>query len=186
MSNKIKFDIDRRSVREGDTVMVAWDCGVPDAVTLTIENGYETTRLQLADSGSRAIVVGKSKGKTTLTLAVAQSGKIERKVLSIRVKNIKPIRARAYRPRSARCASWSLRDVPRRVGEWWRSMASRVRYAWSVMPPRQKRIYKFLLIALAVMWMGSAWRNAGYRAGYEQAVKDSQRVEIGVDKQNAI
>lgn len=178
MSSKIKFDIDKKCAKEGETVLVAWECGMPDAVTLTIENGYETTRLQLADSGSRAILIGKSKGKTTLRLTVAQGGKIERKELSVRVKNIKPIRAKAYRPRR----QFSLRDVPRRVGEWWRTMCSRVRYAWQSMTPRQRRIYKAVLIMLVVMWLGGMWRSAGYKAGYEQAMKDAQRVEIGVEK----
>ena len=178
MSSKIRFDIDKKSVREGETVMVAWECGMPDAVTLTIENGYETTRLQLADSGSRAILIGKSKGKTTLRLTVAKSGKIERKELSVKVKNIKPIRAKTYRPRR----QFSLRDVPQRVGEWWRTLSSRVRYAWQSMTPRQRRIYKAVLIMLVVMWIGGMWRSAGYRAGYEQAMKDAQRVEIGITK----
>lgn len=181
MSRKIKFDIDKKCAKEGEMVLVAWECGMPDAVTLTIENGYETTRLQLADSGSRAILIGKSKGKTTLRLTVAQGGKIERKELCVRVKNIKPIRAKAYRTRRPR-RQFSLRDVPRRVGEWWRTLRSRVRYAWQSMTPRQRRIYKALLIMIAVLWLGGMWRSAGYKAGYEQAMKDAQRVEIGVEK----
>lgn len=169
MSGKINFSIDKKNAREGETVMVAWECGTPDAVTLTIENGYETSRLQLPDSGSRSVLIGKSKGKTTLRLAVAQGGKIERRELSVKVKNIKPIRAKTYRPRSR----FTLRGLIARVGEWWRTLLSRVSYAWRVMPPKRQRLYKFLLILLAVMWMGSLWRNAGYRAGYEQAIRDT-------------
>ena len=177
MSAKINFTVDRKSVREGETVMVTWDAGVPDAVTLTIENGYETSRLQLPDSGSRAVMIAKSKGKTTLRLAVAQGGRVERRELCVKVKNIKPIRAKAYRPKSHRNRQFSLKNLPRRIGEWWRTFCSRMRYAWQVMPPKQKRIYRILLIVLAVMWMGSMWRNAGYRAGYEQAIRDAQQIE---------
>ena len=173
MSSKINFSIDRKNAREGESVMVAWECGMPDAVTLTIENGYESSRIQLPDSGSRAILIGKSKGKTTLRLTVAKGGKIERKELTIKVKNIKPIRAKAYRPRT----KFSLRDLLRRVGEWWRSFCSRVSYAWRTMPPKRQRFYKILLLVLAITWMGSAWRNAGYRAGYEQAIRDTQTTE---------
>ena len=176
MSKEIKFDIDRKSVQEGETIMVAWECGMPDAVTLTIENGYETSRMQLADSGSRTILIGKSKGKTTLRLTVAKGGKIERREVAVKVKNIKPIRAKTYRPRS----KFSLRNLPQKVGEWWRSLRSKVSYAWQVMPPRQKRLYKIFLIVLAVMWISGLGRTAGYKAGYEQAMKDAQRVEIGV------
>lgn len=178
MSSKIKFDIDKKSAKEGESVLVAWECGMPDAVTLTIENGYDTTRLQLADSGSRAILIGKSKGKTTLRLTVARGGKIERKELSIRVKNVKSIRAKVYRSRR----KFSLREVPKRVSGWWRTLRARLSYAWQSMTPKQRRLYKIVLVMMVVLWLGGLWRSAGYRAGYEQAMKDAQNIEIGVSR----
>ena len=45
------------------------------------------------------------------------------------------------------------------------------------MPPRTKRIYKFMLILLAAMWISSMGRSQGYKAGYEQGIKDRQSVE---------
>lgn len=176
MSSKIKFTADRKSASEGEYVTLTWDCGMPDSVTLTIENGYRTSRLQLPDSGSRTILIEKSKGKTTFRLAAAQGTRKEVSELSVKVKNLKTIRAREYRPKSSK--KFSLRGLWSRLVAWWRNLCGRVSYGWRVMPPRQKRIYKIVLIALAQMWAGSAWRNAGYRAGYEQALRDSQRYEM--------
>lgn len=175
MSSKIKFGVDRKSAGEGEYVTLSWDCGMPDSVTLTIENGYRTTRLQLPDSGSRTILIEKSKGKTTFRLAAAQGTRKEVSELSVKVKNLKTIRAKAYRPKSGK--TFSFRGLWGRVVAWWRSFTGRLSYAWRVMPARQKRIYKIMLILLAVMWAGSAWRNAGYRAGYEQALRDQQQIE---------
>lgn len=175
MSSKIKFSIDRKSAGEGEYVTLSWDCGMPDNVTLTIENGYRTTRLQLPDSGSRTVLIEKSKGKTTFRLAAAQGTRKEVSELSVKVKNLKTIRAKAYRPKRGK--HFSLKGLWGRIVAWWRSFTGRLSYAWRVMPPRQKRIYKIVLIVLAIMWAGSAWRNAGYRAGYEQALRDQQQIE---------
>ena len=175
MSSKIKFSIDRKSAGEGEYVTLSWDCGMPDNVTLTIENGYRTSRLQLPDSGSRTVLIEKSKGKTTFRLAATQGTRKEVSELSVKVKNLKTIRAKAYRPKRGK--HFSLNGLWGRIVAWWRSFTGRLSYAWRVMPPRQKRIYKIVLIVLAIMWAGSAWRNAGYRAGYEQALRDQQQIE---------
>lgn len=176
MSKKIIFTADRKSVGEGEYVTLSWDCGMPDSVTLTIKNGYHTTRLQLPDSGSRSVLIEKSKGKTTFRLVAAQGTSKQSQELSVRVKNLKTIRAKAYRPKKSRRPA-SLGELWSRTKAWWRNFCGRVSYGWRVMPPRQKRIYKIVLIALAIMWAGSAWRNAGYRAGYEQALRDQQQIE---------
>lgn len=175
MSSKIKFSIDRKSAGEGEYVTLSWDCGMPDSATLTIENGYRTSRLQLPDSGSRTVLIEKSKGKTTFRLAATWGTRKEVSELSVKVKNLKTIRAKAYRPKRGK--TLSFRGLWGRIVSWWRSFTGRLSYAWRVMPPRQKRIYKIVLIVLAIMWAGSAWRNAGYRAGYEQALRDQQRIE---------
>lgn len=176
MSKKIEFTADRKSADEGGYVTLSWDCGMPDSVTLTIENGYKTTRLQLPDSGSRTILIEKSKGKTTFRLAVAQGTSKTTSELSVKVKNIKPLRAKAYRPHKSR-RGFSFRGLGGRIATWWRNFTGRVSYGWRAMSPRQRRTYKIILILLAIMWAGSAWRNAGYRAGYQQAIRDRQQTE---------
>ena len=177
---KISFSIDRTSAHEGEVVTVSWDCGVPDSVTLRIENGYRTSILQLPDSGTRAILEEKSKGKTTLRLSAACGTRVERRELTLRVKNLKTIKAEPIHNRRKPhldLSNLSLRQLWLRakgavVGFW-----RRVEYGWRVMPPKTKRIYKIMLIVLAVMWISALGQSRGYKAGYEQGIKDRTQVE---------
>lgn len=179
--SNITFDVDRRSAKEGETITVTWDCGVPDSVSLRVDNGYRPFILQLADSGSRAIAIEKSKGKTTLRLTASCGTRKESREIVVKVKNTKVIKAKEVRyRRSRRNTSTTLpsfRELWQRLRSGLRGFVQRVEYAWRTMPPRTKRIYKFLLILLAAMWISSMGRSQGYNAGYEQGIKDRQSVE---------
>ena len=179
--SNITFDVDRRSAKEGETITVTWDCGVPDSVSLRVDNGYRPFILQLADSGSRAIMIEKSKGKTTLRLTASCGTRKESREIVVKVKNTKVIKAKEVRyRRSRRNTSTSLpsfRELWGKLRSGLRGFVQRVEYAWRTMPPRTKRIYKFLLILLAAMWISSMGRSQGYKAGYEQGIKDRQSVE---------
>ena len=92
--SNIRFDVDRRSAKEGESITVTWDCGVPDSVSLRVDNGYRPFILQLADSGSRAIAIEKSKGKTTLRLTASCGTRKESREIAIKVKSTKVIKAK--------------------------------------------------------------------------------------------
>ena len=178
--SNITFDVDRRSAKEGETILVIWDCGVPDSVSLRVDNGYRPFILQLADSGSRAIMIEKSKGKTTLCLTAACGTRKESREISVKVKNTKVIKAKEVRYRRGRTSTSripSLKELWQRIRSTLRNLVQRVEYAWRTMPPRTKRIYKFMLILLAAMWISAMGRSQGYKAGYEQGTKDRQSVE---------
>lgn len=173
----INFSVDRTSATEGESVVVAWDCGVPDSVSLTIDNGYSSSRLQLADSGSRVIMVGRSKGTMKLRLTVAAAGRIERRELSIKVKNLRTVKAKTARPKNR--PQFSPKGLFGRVATWARNVRQRFSYAWRVMPAKQKRIYIIMLLVLAALWIGALSRDAGYRAGYERGLMDASRPAAG-------
>ncbi len=175
--SKIVFSSDKRSATEGDFVVVSWECWLPDAVTLTIENGYESSRMQLPDSGTRTIAIRKSKGKTTLRLVASFGGRVERKELDIKVKNLRPVRAKVYRARPQRGRVWRPKEWFSSLGYRWRSFCQRVVYGWRALPERKRRTYKLLLVLLVAMWIGSLMCTAGYNAGYERGVKDAMRTE---------
>lgn len=180
MSNSnITFSVDRKSATEGETITVSWDCGVPDSVSLRVDNGYRTFILQLPDSGNRTILVEKSKGKLSLKLSCSCGTRVERREIDVKVKNLKVIKARPARERQSRnfFSIRSPKELWHRIKNSIRGFVQRVEYGWRVMPPKTKRIYKFLLILLAAMWISSMGQNRGYRAGYEQAIKDRQSVE---------
>ncbi|MBR2400502.1 MAG: hypothetical protein IKB03_01920 [Tidjanibacter sp.] len=180
---KIIFSVDRKSAHEGENVMVAWECDLPDAVTLTINNGYTTSQIQLADSGSRSVTMTKSKGKTTLRLTAAFGGRIERKEIDVRVQNLKVTRTYSAPNRGRSGArggshrNFSLRGWWERVAYRLRSYWQRVKYAWQTMPPKTKRIYKFMLILLAAMWLSSLSQGRGYKAGYERGFQDAVEMQ---------
>ena len=171
-NSEIKFVVDRKTVEEGESVMLSWECGVPDAVTLTIDNGYTKSQIQLPDSGSRSVAIQRSKGATTLRLTVAQSGRIERREIAVKVKNIKRVKAKAYRPSSA-ARGGALKDLLGRVRYKLRGLLQRVAYAWAAMPRRRKRIYQALLVWLTAMMISTCAHNNGYKAGYQEAMRQS-------------
>jgi hypothetical protein len=172
MKNKdIKFVVDRKSAQEGENVLVSWECGLPDAVTLTIDNGLTKSQIQLPDSGSRTVAIQRSKGSTILRLTVAQSGHIERREIAVKVKNLKTIKAKPYRATSRRSGG-SLKGLIQRLGDKLRQFVGRVGYSWRAIPPRKRRIYQALLIWAAAMMISTCSHNSGYQAGYKRALQD--------------
>lgn len=172
-NSDIKFVVDRIKAQEGETVMLSWECGVPDAVTLTIDNGFTKSQIQLPDSGSRSVAIQKSKGTTTLRLTVAASGRIVRREVVVRVKNLKTIKARPYRASSSPRGG-SLKGLWGRVNGWFRGQLQRWSYAWRAMPPRRRRIYQAIFIWLMAMMVATCSHNSGYTAGYKEALRQVQ------------
>lgn len=179
---KTKFSVSKKQANEGDYIDVMWECDLPDSVTLTIDNGYENSRMQLPDSGSRTIAIRKSKGKTTLRLNVACGNRIERKEIVVKVKNLKAVKAKPYRaPKSTSHNNSRLAPLRLIIKEWFNKLAygmqnfgRRLSYSWNTLPQRKRRTYKWLLIILAAMWLGSLFHNSGYRAGYERGLNEGQ------------
>lgn len=171
-NSDIKFVVDRKSANEGENVMVSWECGIPDAVTLTIDNGYTKSQIQLPDSGSRSVAIQKSKGSTTLRLTVAQSGAIVRRELTVKVKNIKRVKAKTYRPSSSR--GGSFKGLWGKLSYRVNSFMQRMAYSWRAMPPRRRRIYQAIFIWLAAMMVATCSHNSGYEAGYQKALQEQR------------
>lgn len=170
-NNEIKFVVDRKSAEEGENVLVSWECGLPDAVTLTIDNGFTKSQIQLPDSGSRTVAIQRSKGSTTLRLTVAQSGRIERREIAVKVKNIKRVKAKTYRARP-QGGGGSIRSFFQRIGYKLRGWMGRMGYAWRAMPLKRRRIYLALLIWAAAMMLSTCSHNNGYKAGYQRALQE--------------
>ena len=177
MSDKtIQFSADKTKVREGDYVVVSWSCESPDAVSLTVDNGISSYNTQLADSGSRSVTIGKSKGnKTILRLNVVYNGKIERKELEVKVEGIKAAKAqKAKKIHTRRPTSNPFRNLKQN----WSSFIYRLKYGWNAMPMKKRRIYKAIFCALLVVWFFSIARTCGYQAGYEKGLEAAPRTTV--------
>lgn len=182
--SKIVFSVDRTDVNEGENVMVAWDCGIPDAVTLTIDNGYSVSQIQLADSGSRMVSIHKSKGRTVLRLTAATGGRIERREVAVKVNNLKTTRTHSTSNRGQNWSrgtsrnGFSFRTLYDKARYKTRGFFQRLSYGWSAMPRRTKRIYQFAFVLMIAMWFNTCGQSKGYQMGYEQAMRDAQSATV--------
>ena len=172
----IEFKVDRKRVKEGDIVVVTWNCNLPDSVTLIIDNGYNISRIQLPDSGTRSVLIQRSKGKTTLRLSVVQGGKVEYKEVDVKVKNISLTNDnghRTYQGNSTSSTS-SLSGWFGRLKYKISLFIQRFTYGWRVMPENKRRTYKILLAVLIVLWIAVIFQRIGYNAGYEKGIQEFQ------------
>lgn len=167
LMSSFNFTVDKKSVREGDYVVVSWACKNPDAVSLTVDNGYGQTSVQLADSGSRSVVMDRSKGKTVLRLSVVQNGKIHKEELSVKVEARKA-------PKAERTSTHSgPKNSFKNIKGNWSTFVYRLRYGWQMLPEKKRRIYRAILYALIAVWIFSIAESIGYRAGFRKGVESA-------------
>lgn len=149
--SKITFNSDKTKAREGEYINVSWSCEGPDAVSLTIDNGYNSSSMQLADSGSRAILLTKSKGKTVLRLKAVFNRKAEVSEIAVKVEAPKPEKKakapKAKKPRKP------IKNPFKTLKSSWTTFWSRMKYGWQMLPPRKRRTYKILFLVLFILWL---------------------------------
>ena len=170
MSDKtIQFSVDKTKVREGDYVIITWNCDSPDAVSLTVDGGISSYNTQLADSGSRSVTLDKAKGgKVILRLNVVYNGKVERKELAVKVEAVKAAKAhKAKKVHTSRPVSNPFRNLKQN----WNSFLYRLKYGWQAMPEKKRRRYKAIFCVLLAVWLFSIARTCGYQAGYEKGLE---------------
>lgn len=176
---KTDFKVDKKKAKVGDWVTVSWNCDSPDAVSLTVDNGYSSYNVQLADSGSYGITIAKSKGKTILRLNVVFNGKVQREELEVKVEESEHHQQstgssrkvyEAEPPRSSKKRSFGnpLSWLSRK----WSDFNARFRYGWSLLPEKKKRIYKIALWVIVAVWLFSIAQSIGYKAGYQRGIQE--------------
>lgn len=149
------FDIDRRSVTEGDIVEVTWRCEGAEQVGLTLDNGYRKTDIPLTISGSKRFRLNRSKGRTRLTIAATVDGKVYRKTHRVRVKEMPVLRAETVDHRGRRQS---------RLGQWWQQrltkwhdFRNKQRYLLRALPERKQMAVRMLLILGGIMLLSAIW-----------------------------
>ena len=178
-STPIKFSVDKSKAKEGEYVTVYWSCESPDAVSLTVDDGFSPSRVQLPDSGSRVIAIGKSNdGKTTLRLNVVRNGKVERKELEVKVETMKAAKAKKTKTAHTRKP---ISNPFRNLKSGWNSFIYRLKYGWQVMPDKKRRTYKVALYAIIALWLLCIARTCGYQAGYDKGQNEAiDRTEVSI------
>lgn len=176
---KITFSVDRQKATEGQSVTVSWSCESPDAVSLTVDNGFESTSVQLPDSGSRAIPIQKSKRKTVLTLNAVFNGKVQRESIDVKVENIKVIRPERVNYSKGGSSLKDLNPLPA-LKAFFSNVLEKFSQWWFSLPEGRRRLIKIILAAAIALVVADLCRSLGYQAGYERGYLDGQQIGIHI------
>lgn len=147
------FEVDRRTVTEGDVVEVTWQCEKADSVSLTLDNGFRKTDIPLEKSGNKRFRLNRSKGRTKLTIAATVAGKTYRKTLAVQVKKMPTMRAETVDQQGRRQSSLKI---------WWQQLLTNwhnLRGKWRMRLqglPEQKQLAVKVLAVIGLMLLVSA------------------------------
>ena len=149
------FDIDRRTVTEGDVVEVKWQCAEAESVKLTIDNGFRSTDIPLETSGSKRFRLNRSKGRTHLTITVSIGGKSYNKRINVRVKKMPTMKAETVDHRGRKVSA---------IGGWWQRVMtkwhdsrSKLHLAMQVLPERKQMAVKVMAIMGVGLIVSAIW-----------------------------
>ena len=131
--HRMTFNIDRRTVTEGDVVELTWQCDGAESVTLTIDNGYRQTNIPLEISGYR-------------------------KKINVRVKKMPTVHAETVDHHGNR-VGW-LSQWRQRMLTKWHDFRTKYRLALQALPERKQVAVRMLLILAAVFLVSAIWPKA--------------------------
>ena len=165
MKKQMTLSTDRKSASEGEYIEIKWTCDAcPDSLYLSVDSGYQQYSIAVADNGSTRLAMGRSKGKTTISLIGVISGKKVTESVEIRIRNRKEsINAKA--PLSTR-----MKAFGEKMQAKWYVFRAQMKYWWI----SQKKWQKALWIALLAIWLGLLFASLG---GRPEPVTSSDQVE---------
>ena len=152
------FEIDRRSVTEGDVVEINWQCEGAEEVKLTIDNGFRSSEMSLETSGNKKFRLNRSKGKTHLTLTVKTEGKEHHKTIDVRVKKMPTIKADTVDNNGKKMgllSQWWQKGLSN-----WHNFMAKVNLALSALPERKQVIVKMMTLLGVMLIVSAIWPKA--------------------------
>lgn len=165
MKKQITLSTDRKSASEGEYLDIRWECNAcPDSLYLSVDSGYQQYSIAVADNGSTRLAMGRSKGKTTISLTGVISGKKVTESVEIRIRNRKESR-KTKAPLSTR-----MKAFGEKMQAKWYVFRAQMKYWWI----SQKKWQKALWIALLAIWLGLLFASLG---GRPEPVTSSDQVE---------
>ena len=145
MKKKMTLSTDRKSASEGEYLDIRWECNAcPDSLYLSVDSGYQQYSIAVADNGSTRLAMGRSKGKTTISLIGVISGKKVTESVEIHIRNRKESR-KATPPLSTR-----MKAFGEKMKAKWYVFRAQCKYWWL----SQKKWQKALWIAILAIWLG--------------------------------
>ena len=165
MKKQMTLSTDRKSASEGEYLDIRWECNAcPDSLYLSVDSGYQQYSIAVADNGSTRLAMGRSKGKTTISLIGVISGKKVTESVEIRIRNRKES-SKAKAPLSTR-----MKAFGEKMQAKWYVFRAQMKYWWI----SQKKWQKVLWIALLAIWLGLLFASLG---GRSEPVTSSDQVE---------
>ena len=142
MKKQMTLSTDRKSASEGEYLDIRWECNAcPDSLYLSVDSGFQQYSIAVADNGSTRLAMGRSKGKTTISLTGVISGKKITESVEIRIRNRKE----------------SRKAFGEKMQAKWYVFRAQMKYWWI----SQKKWQKALWIALLVLWLGLLFSSIG-------------------------
>ena len=155
MKKQMTLSTDRKSASEGEYLDIRWECNAcPDSLYLSVDSGYQQYSIAVADNGSTRLAMGRSKGKTTISLIGVISGKKVTESVEIHIRNRKESR-KAKTPLSTR-----MKAFGEKMQAKWYVFRAQMKYWWI----SQKKWQKALWIALLALWLGLLFSSIGRKS----------------------
>lgn len=132
----ITFVTNRSVVTEGDVVEVRWECPNAQYVSLSIDNGFKSTHMDLEMSGVKRFKLNRSKGKTKLVLSATIQGRTYKETQNVRVKSMKTVRAETVDQHGnpvGKGKLWMHKIVTK-----WQTYRRTFKYNWSLLPEKKQ------------------------------------------------
>lgn len=147
------FNIDRRTITEGDVVSIEWDCTSAESVSLTLDNGFSSNDIPLDIAGAKKFRLNRSKGRTRFTIAATMGGKVYRKQIAVRVKKMPVTRAETVDHRGRTVGGLRL---------WWQGLvtkwrSTRLMMAYRMLPEKKQLAFLLMMLFSLMFLIGLFW-----------------------------
>lgn len=152
---RMTFEINRRTVTEGDIVEISWQCQGADSVMLTLDNGFRTSEIALDNSGTKRFRLNRSKGRTKLDLKVMLQGKEHHKVIKVKVKKMPTVKAETL-DSNGRAQSW-LTLQWQKVMTKWRELTAKFNIMLQALPLKKQLAAKVLMLIGVMLLISAIW-----------------------------
>lgn len=152
----MKLRADKKTVNEGDNVLISWDCKGTSDTKLTIDNGYSKTVLDVESVGSQKFIASNASfGKMTIRVHGLKDGKRESETIEIKVKSSnKQEEVKTGTNYSTHDSKWNAygaqpKNFWQKVQYGFNNFKNRISYTWSVLSEK-KKLANIILLMLCI------------------------------------
>lgn len=139
------FKVNKKKVKEGGIVEVKWNCPNASSATISINNGFKTSSLEVSAKGSKKFKLNRSNGETIISLESTING-----VTSKESRNVVVVPNKKYDSYK------KISPFEEKFKKWW----SNIKYSWRVLPPEKKQANIIILMIFVILIISSFYSPA--------------------------